>query len=488
MTRTLVLLAALLVACGDDSGDPGFTDPPQFACAAAEDMGPIFYVSEDGDDTGDGSQASPWATIAHGVTQMPDGSTLLVGPGTYTGRIRLDTQFATGVTIRAEPSYAARLRSDETVLTIWEGRGITLSGFDIAHSGPGAGPVVIQIQDLIGDPGGADAVSRIVLRNNIIHDSYNNDLIKLNNGARDVLIERNIFYNQAGSDEHIDINSVADVVIQDNIFFSDFAASNRSNDSESSSYIVIKDSNSDEDGYIGAENITIRRNVLVNWQGNSGAGFLLIGEDGNPYHEARDVLVENNLLVGNSTEAIRSPFGIKGARDVVFRHNTVVGDLPGEAFALRFNQEGDNPTNKGIELYNNIWSDPTGSMNDFSDAPLGESENVNLDNNLYWNGGGAIPSDGQDLINVGDDASAILGDPVLAQGQERPMPVWLPAQARFADGSGDICLAFEQLVERYGVPGATSAAIGAARPGSTPETDILGRSRSGAMSVGAVEP
>src|SRR5690606_5844235 len=145
-------------------------------------------------------------------------------------------------------SYAARLRNDATVVTIFEGQGITLSGFDIAHAGPGAGPLVIQIQDLIGDPGGADAVSRIVLRNNIIHDSYNNDLIKLNNGARDVTIERNIFYNQAGSDEHIDINSVANVSIQDNIFFSDFAASGRSNEQDTSSYIVIKDSNGDEDG------------------------------------------------------------------------------------------------------------------------------------------------------------------------------------------------------------------------------------------------
>ena len=59
----------------------------------------------------------------------------------------------------------------------------------------------------------------IVLRNNIIHDSYNNDLLKIYNGCKDVLIENNIFYNQGDSEEHIDVNSVVDVTIQGNIFF-----------------------------------------------------------------------------------------------------------------------------------------------------------------------------------------------------------------------------------------------------------------------------
>lgn len=36
--------------------------------------------------------------------------------------------------------------------------------------------MVIQIQDLIGLPGGAEFVNHITLRNNILHDSYNNDI------------------------------------------------------------------------------------------------------------------------------------------------------------------------------------------------------------------------------------------------------------------------------------------------------------------------
>lgn len=495
MRNLLAFSIVTLVACGGNAkptqnrGDGGTIDPPPLSCEAPQDHAQVFYVTESGsDDSGDGSEASPWATIGHGITQIPDDSTLLVGAGTYTGRIRLDSQFANGVTVRAEPAYQARLRNDAMVVTSYEGQGITLSGFDIAHSGPGASALVIQIQDLIGDSGGADAVSRITLRNNIIHDSYNNDILKINNGAREIVVERNVFYNQQGSDEHIDINSVGDVLIQDNIFFNDFVASGRSNNSETSSYIVIKDSNGTDDSYQGAERVTVRRNVFLNWQGTLGANFLLVGEDGNAYHEAFDLLFENNLFVGNSSNEIRAPFGIKGGRDIRFNHNTIVGDMPSAAYAFRFNQEGSNPPNQNISLYNNVWSDPTGTMGDFSDTPNGETSSFVLDNNLYWNGGSAIPQDSVgDMINRDDDAAGVEGDPLLSNDAVM-LPTWNEQTGRFADGSGDICVAFERLVRSHGLPASNSPVVGAARGDQSPATDILGKARSATASIGAVEP
>lgn len=503
MSRVLVLLCTVVVACGGSSSgsvdgggkpvDAGRLDDggriiPPATCVAPADRSNVFYVTEGGSDGADGSANSPWATIEHAVDNVGDDSTILVGPGTYTGRIRLDAQFATGITIRSEPAYQARLRNNGTVITIFEGQGITLNGFDIAHTGSGAEALIIQIQDLIGEPGGAEAVSRITLRNNILHDSYNNDILKINNGAKQITIERNIFYNQQGSDEHIDINSVAEVTIQDNLFFNDFAASGRSNNNDTSSFIVIKDSNGNDDQYLGSQNIQIRRNAFFNWESGAGANFILIGEDGNSYHEAFDIMIENNLLLGNLANEVRAPFGIKGGRDITFRHNTVVGDMPGAAFAFRFNQEGANPTNDNIDLYNNIWSDPTGSMGDFSDTPTGETTTFNLDNNLYWNGGQAIPSEGADLINVGDDDARVEQDPRLPAITNLTAPTWNESTKQFADGSGDICAAFDSLVTRFATPGATSPAIDSARTDQSPQTDILGNTRSGATSIGALEP
>ncbi|NIM96358.1 MAG: hypothetical protein GTO18_21885 [Anaerolineales bacterium] len=466
--------------------------------------GQIFYVAVDGsDNTGDGSQHNPWGTINHALSKVTDGSTILVQQGTYNGRVRLRGTFTEGVTVKSEVPYQARLRNDSTVVTCFYGQGITMEGFDIAHNGPGAGALVIQIQDLRGEPGGEDIVGRITLRNNILHDSYNNDILKVNNGAGGILIEGNVFYNQTGSDEHIDVNSVTDVVIQDNVFFNDFEGSGRVNPGNTSSYIVIKDSDGVANGVIGSQRITVRRNIFLNWEGSSGHNFVLVGEDGKPYHEGMDVMVENNLLLGNSQQVMRAPFGVKGGRSITFRNNTVVGDLPSLAYAMRLNTEGSNPPNEDIRFYNNIWSDPTGTMgaedayrpHDFSDTPLGQTTSFELSNNLYWNGGAPIPEDPGELINFTNDSARIVADPLLREHGQIALPRWDSTAGSFSDGSSSVRQAFERLVLLFGAPAEGSPVVDAADPANSPVEDILGRPRSesaapdlGAFEVGSPVP
>ncbi|HEU4391916.1 MAG TPA: DUF1565 domain-containing protein, partial [Blastocatellia bacterium] len=150
--------------------------------AASTASAATFFVATNGNDTtGTGSQAAPWRTVAHAVASVPDGSTILVRPGTYNGRIDLSGEFATGITIRSEVPYQAILRNNDRVVTCYGGHGFTIEGFDIAHSGAGAAALVVHI-----DGAGDNSTGRITIRNNILHDSFNNDILKINNAAKDV--------------------------------------------------------------------------------------------------------------------------------------------------------------------------------------------------------------------------------------------------------------------------------------------------------------
>ncbi|MEM8963719.1 MAG: hypothetical protein AAGD38_19710 [Acidobacteriota bacterium] len=445
------------------------------------------YVATTGNNTtGNGTVGNPWATIEFAVDQVSDGDLILVQPGDYVGRVRFDRTFAQGITIRSAMPYQARLRNNDRVITVYSGQGITVEGFDIAHSGPGSAPLVIHVQDLIGPPGGTDFVSRITFRNNVIHDSWDNDLLKINNGAGDVLVEGNLFYNQSGSDEHIDVNSVTDVEIRDNVFFNDFAGSSRPNNNDTSGFIVVKDSNADDDSNLGSLRVDIRRNVFLHWEGSPGSNFVLIGEDGQPFYEAIDVLVENNLMLGDSGNDMRAAFGVKGAQSIVFRHNTVSGDLPAAAFAMRLNREGANLQNDDIHFWGNVWSDATGTMGiptgggplDFSDTPPADTTaNWSLDTNVYWNGGAALPFQAGELINPSDDPNPTVGDPVLTSPAGAVLPRWDPVGNLFVDGSTSIHEVFVNLVQTYGRPGSGSVVSGVADPANAPVDDILGRPR-----------
>ena len=452
-----------------------------------------WYVATDGSDTtGDGSSANPWATVTRAVDNAAGGDEIVVRPGVYYGRQRLRRQFDTPVHVRSEVPYAAKLRHDAgAALISFYGRNIVVEGFDIAHASGNTGGLVIQVQDLRGDvagsAGGTDpVVSGIEFRNNIIHSSTNNDLLKINNGAENIVVEGNLFFNQAGSDEHIDVNSVVGVTVQDNVFF------NTSARPDTSSFVVVKDSNGSSDAVLGTRDVTIRRNVFLNWYGSGGQSFVRVGEDGTSNFEAVDVLVENNLMLGNSPDLMRTPFTVQGARDVEFRNNTVVGDMPSRSFAARLFAGGSNPASEDLRFFNNVWSDPTGTMGseaytgvDLFDSPPGDIASIVLDNNLYYNGGGTIPQDPTQSVTIADDANARIGDPQLPDSAGVVVPVW--NGTAFADGSSSIRDVFVNLVEAHAVPAPGSPIVDAADPATSAADDILGLARGLAPDLGAFE-
>jgi hypothetical protein len=442
-----------------------------------------------GDDDGRGTASDPWATFEHAAANVPDrGCTVWFAPGTYDGYNQINRRFTTTTTFRSRSPHLALLEHDSEVVDIDGGRNIVIQGFELRHSGPSTSSadyvVIVDRRD--------DTWSEhITFRDNVFHDSYGDDLLKVHNGARFVTVEGNIFYNQGEGEQHIDVNSVTDVVIRDNIFFNDFASSGRESDTEVKHFIVVKDSNEDDDGLEGSQRITINRNIFLNWEGGPET-FVKAGNDGMPYHEAQGVLIESNLLIGNSPTPADAAFGVRGARDIVFNNNTVVGDLPGDSYAYRIHLKDDNPRNENIRFTNNIWSDPTGTMgadasgsvNEFSDGDPSEVAGLVNDTNLYWNGAAPIPS-GEVSNPLNDDARRVVADPQLPTDQSHiVLPYWTGRSLR--SGSTTIRAEFIRLVEAYGAIPATSPAVDAADPETAARRDILGRTRT-SPDLGAFE-
>jgi hypothetical protein len=442
----------------------------------------------EGNNNNPGTFKSPWATLKHAADNVPDNHcTVWFKEGDYYGSHRLNQRYATPTTFKSVRPYQAVLHYDGAVVILSGATNVTMEGFRFHHTGPDALSLLVTINSSAN--GWAEMIT---LRNNIFHDSYNNDLLKIHNGSRFITVESNLFYNQGASEQHMDVNSVTDVIIQDNIFFNDFAGSGRSDPGSTKAFITIKDSNENDDGLLGSERITVRRNVFLNWQGGK-EPFIQVGNDGKPYHEAKDVWIENNLMIGNSPITVNALLAVNGASNVYFVNNTVTGNLPSSAYAFRIGQKDLNPQNENIYFYNNIWSDPTGTMgadllngsNKFSNGDPETVNNLILDNNLYWNGGQEIPP-GEVVSPLIDDARHIVADPLLNTDHEDILlPRW--HGLAFPGGNTLIRQEFTRLVELYGKISADSPAANLANPIYTPADDILGYPRGVTPDLGAYE-
>lgn len=435
---------------------------------------PVSYVATNGSDiTGDGSAAKPWATLGAAAEKAPDGSTVIVRDGVYTTPSYIKRQFSNFVVFRAEHPYKAVLKASGAVtLYIYNGAYMEFTNFEITRGDPGSTyPLAIHIE----------RSRNIILRDNIIHDSYSNDLMKVNTSAREILIIGNVFYNAYGPEgQHIDVNGCAGVYIRDNIFFADYEGSGQTDAKDGAGFIVVKNSADEPE----SRRTRITNNIFLHFQGGPGKTFVLFGEDGRPVYEAQDAIVENNLMLGNNVDQMRSAFGVKGAKDIIFRNNTVAGDLPSNSFAMRLNDEGQNPPNQNIQFYNNIWSDPTGTMSWLVEADPAQNTGITLRNNIYWNAGKAIPAQAA-IVNFASDGAGLMADPKLADQADLVLPRWNGSS--FLSGLATVRQEFERLARIYGSPGTDSAVLGKAEAANAPATDILDRTRSLQPDPGATE-
>jgi len=441
-----------------------------------------YWIAPNGNNATPGTSSLPWANLDYASAQLyrlgKSNCTVWAKDGIYNGITDLSERFSAPITFKAVNPYKAVLQNNNTVIKLSGVKNVIFDGFEIRHSSATSGAFLVY-----GSMSGSVWAENITFRNNILHDSYNQDLVKFTAGVRFITFENNVLYNQGPNEQHMDINSVTDVTIQDNIFFNDFEGSNRLNGRNTKHFIVIKDSSGSNDGMLGAQRITISKNIFMHYQGGNEA-FVQVGNDGNPYYEAIDVRIENNLMLGDGLDSIGAVLGVAGAKDVTFVNNTVVGNLPANAYAFRILTKGSNPQNQNITFYNNIWSDPTGTMNKFSSGTASMTSGLRLDNNLYWNGSAAIPSG--DLVSATADVHRIVSDSKLNINQTAIIfSRW--DGMKFKSGNTTIRQEFLRLVNLYGSTFAGSAAIDKANPAYAPSTDILGNARGTMPDIGSFE-
>ncbi len=220
-----------------------------------------------------------------------------------------------------------------------------------------------------------------------------------------------------------------------------------------------------------------------------------MGEDGKPFFEAQEVMIENNLFIHNSPIQNWGTLLCKGGlRNITFRANTVVGHpavkWTGAMLAVFF-RIGQNPPMGDLTFCNNIWCDPTGQMPRFSISKaktFAPDAKLVLNNNLYWNAGKPIPTEPQDVFVPGRDAKKVVADPGLGNpAQDLTLPRWDPSKSCFLSGERTIRSEFERLVMFYGAIGPNSPAIHAADSTHMPADDILGRLRHRSPDIGCFE-
>ncbi len=168
-----------------------------FVCATARPAGSTWYLSPGGSDsTGIGSRQKPWRTIRFATSKAPDdGSTINLLDGVYEGTESVARQFTKTCTVRAENPCRARLRSPpdaNRALTCYDVSNVAFQGLEIFGSGSTRGEYLVHLSTA--------KTQHLLFDGCIIHDCYNNDLIKINDFTRDVLFRGCIFFNQTPPD------------------------------------------------------------------------------------------------------------------------------------------------------------------------------------------------------------------------------------------------------------------------------------------------
>lgn len=171
ITASLVILFTRIQQGGGQpapGGQAHFISPTTVITQEPQRTGEkAYYVSPNGDDTNDGSQAHPFATIQKAATVVTPGTTVHVLPGTYTQPVvlKIDGTSKAPITFMSDIKWGAKIKTTGTK-DPWTTRAdyIDIIGFDITSTGSrdgitNLGSFIRTIGNHVHDiPGGCDSI------------------------------------------------------------------------------------------------------------------------------------------------------------------------------------------------------------------------------------------------------------------------------------------------------------------------------------------
>jgi hypothetical protein len=364
------------VACDGDPGGSGSE-----ACGPIETfesgLSPTneIHVAPDGDDgAGDGSESSPYATIARAVQDVAPGSAIRIHAGTYAGGTYLQILRGTA----DAPIWIGGVEGESRPVIDGGGEGIHLSrvSYLILHDIEVANSANNGINaDDGGDYADEQATHHVIFRDLFVHDvggTGNQDCLKLS-GVNRYWVLTSTFERcgGGGSGSGIDHVGCHDGLLAGNMFRD-----------MSGNAVQAKG---------GSERIEIRGNRIVN---GGGRALNMGGSTGDeffrrplsaaaPNFEARDIRAVANILEG-STASI----AFVGCVDCLAANNTIVDP---ERWIFRILQE--TTTHDGFEFLpaaagyvaNNLVYFERGALStDVNVGPNTEPSTFHFENNLWY--------------------------------------------------------------------------------------------------------
>jgi hypothetical protein len=413
--RWLMVASLGLVGCGDDGGSGPTPDPdplPVGECGAVttfEDgktASTEIHVDDGGsDDSGDGSEGAPYATLEAAAAQASPGTAIIVHEGNYTGGLyiaNLQGSADAPIWIGGAPGESRPVLSGGDFVVQFSG-GRYLVIHDLELTGGSAGGINF---DDMGEYADETVAQHLVMRDLYIHDvgsTGNQDCLKLS-GLDDFFVLDGQFDDCGDGGSGIDMVGCHRGVL----------ARNRLT-SRSSSGIQAKGGSSDL--LILANRITDAGQRALNLGGSTGFEFFRPPlSSGSANAEATNLIAAANVIVGSV-----SPVAFVGCDGCKALNNTLIDP---ENWTVRILQETTDadgysfvPTRNGV-FSNNLVVFQRGQLS--TDVNVGgdtEPDSFTFANNLWFasdDAGGSSPN-----LPVTETGGVIGQDPSL-DGEYRP--------------------------------------------------------------------